>query len=302
MRADALPIMFPAFLTTILFSISAITANRSVSQLGSDLANASRLAFAAVVLGAGAFWLWEFPGLAIILIFVISGVVGFGFGDIGVFYALPRLGSRLCILYTQCVAAPIAGLIEWFWLGTELTSTQVFWSCLTLVGVVIALKPTEAKNFDRKKWLSGSLFGLLAATGQAGGAVISRYGYNLLESSQEELPAISAAFLRVSGGLVVAAIAFFLLHKKRNITLNRSIGAFIILNAMAGPVLGVSCYQWALSSQPSFIVLPIVALCPIVVIPFAMIWENDKPSLQSLLGALLAVASAIFLTLATLNS
>jgi drug/metabolite transporter (DMT)-like permease len=71
---------------------------------------------------------------------------------------------------------------------------------------------------------------------------------------------------------------------------------------MAGPVLGVSCYQWALSSQPSFIVLPIVALCPIVVIPFAMIWENDKPSLQSLLGALLAVASAIFLTLATLNS
>ncbi len=292
--------MFPAFLTTILFSISAISANRSVAQLGSSLANVSRLIVATVVLGAGALWMWEFPGLMIVLVFFLSGVVGFGFGDIGVFYALPRLGSRLCILYTQCVAAPIAGLIEWLWLGTELSMAQVFWSCLTIVGVVIALRPTDAKNFDKERWLSGTLFGLLAATGQAGGAVISRYGYNCLESSGGELSAVSAAFIRITGGLAVAAIAFLLLYQKRKITFNRTVAGLIVLNALAGPVLGVSCYQWALSAQPSFIVLPIVALSPIVIIPFARIWENDRPGWQSLLGALLAVGAAIFLTLSTL--
>lgn len=292
--------MLPAFLTTILFSVSAIAANRSVAQLGSDLANLSRLMVATLLLGAVALWVWEFPGLIIILVFFISGVVGFGFGDIGVFYALPRLGSRLCILYTQCVAAPIAGLMEWLWLGTELSASQIFWSCLTIVGVVIALRPADAKHFDKERWLSGTLFGLLAATGQAGGAVISRYGYNLLESSGGELPAISAAFIRVTGGLAIAAIAFLLLHRNRKITFNRAVAGLIVLNALAGPVLGVSCYQWALSAQPSFIVLPIVALSPIVIIPFARIWENDRPSMQSLLGALLAVGAAIFLTLSTL--
>ena len=42
-----------------------------------------------------------------------------------------------------------------------------------------------------------------------------------------------------------------------------------MVNTLGGPVLGVSCYQWALSTTPSGIVLPIVATVPLAVIPFA---------------------------------
>jgi drug/metabolite transporter (DMT)-like permease len=298
--------MFPAFLTTILFSISAISANRSISQLGSNLANVSRLLIVTLILGCIAAIMGIFPGWQIFGIFFISGIVGFGFGDIGVFYALPRLGSRLCILYTQCVAAPIAGIIEWLWMGTSLSSMQIVWAICTLIGVAIALDPKKARHFNKEQWVSGTLFGLLAAFGQGAGAVISRYGYDMAAAQQETLTPMSAAFFRIIGGLIIAALAVFVLRRKTQTKkrvpsiFTKSILLFILLNALAGPVLGVSCYQWALATRPSFVVLPIVALAPIVVIPMSMIWENDRPSITSIAGAVFAVVSAIFLSLATL--
>jgi len=60
-------------------------------------------------------------------------------------------------------------------------------------------------------------------------------------------------------------------------------------------VVGVACYQWALASAPSGVVLPVVALCPVVIIPFSARFEGDRPKARSLWGAGLAVASAIAL-------
>lgn len=298
--------MFPAFLTTILFSISTISANRSITQLGSNLANVSRLFVATLVLACIAAIIGIFPGWQIFGIFFVSGIVGFGFGDIGVFYALPRIGSRLCILYCQCVAAPIAGIIEWLWMGTSLSTMQIVWAICTLIGVAIALDPKKAKHFNKDQWVSGTLFGLLAAFGQGAGAVISRYGYNMAAAQQETIPPMTAAFFRVIGGLLIAALAVWILRSRKKAKrpipsfVSKSILLFVILNALTGPILGVSCYQWALATRPSFVVLPIVALAPIVVIPMSMIWENDRPSITSIMGALIAVVSAISLSLATL--
>jgi drug/metabolite transporter (DMT)-like permease len=302
--------MIPAFLTTLLFSLSAISANRSIAHLGSNVANASRLCLAACLLGIVAAIIGEFPGSRVFWIFFISGIIGFGFGDIGVFYALPRLGSRLCILYTQCVAAPIAGIIEWLWLGTSLSGMQILWAVVTLVGVTIALDPMHARNFKRDQWLSGTLFGLLAAFGQGAGAVVSRYGYNVATEQAETIAPMTAAFFRVLGGVVIAILALWVLRGPRPKDAkmvkaapkwNRMVILFVVINALSGPVLGVSCYQWALAVRPSFVVLPIVALAPIVVIPMSMLWENDRPSPRSLAGALIAVIAAIMLSLATLG-
>ena len=40
----------------------------------------------------------------------------------------------------------------------------------------------------------------------------------------------------------------------------RSAWGWVILNSLAGPTLGVGCYQWALATQPSGVVLPIVSV------------------------------------------
>lgn len=301
--------MIPAFLTTILFSLSAIFANRSIQQIGSDLANTCRLTLAALILGVVAWVIGEFPGATIFWIFFLSGVIGFGFGDIGVFYALPRLGSRLCILFAQCVAAPIAGVIEWAWLGNQLSGIQILWAVATLLGVCVALDPLRAKGVNKSMWRSGVLFGLLAAVGQGGGAVVSRYGYDIAAQSSEEIPALTAAFFRVIGGVLIAALALWILRDRspekpraaRVVLRDKKTLWFIVANSLAGPVLGVSCYQWALAVRPSFVVLPIVALTPVVVLPMSMLWEGDRPSIVSLCGSTFAVFSAVMLTVATLG-
>jgi drug/metabolite transporter (DMT)-like permease len=59
----------------------------------------------------------------------------------------------------------------------------------------------------------------------------------------------------------------------------------------------VSCYQWALATAPSGIVLSVVATLPLVVIPFSWRFEGDRPGLQSVIGGVIAVAGVIALML-----
>jgi drug/metabolite transporter (DMT)-like permease len=68
-------------------------------------------------------------------------------------------------------------------------------------------------------------------------------------------------------------------------------------NGLAGPVAGVGCYQWALATTPSGIVLPIAATTPLLSIPIAFWLEGDRPTRRSLVGGVMAVAGCIVLTI-----
>jgi drug/metabolite transporter (DMT)-like permease len=72
---------------------------------------------------------------------------------------------------------------------------------------------------------------------------------------------------------------------------------WVLLNGLTGPALGVSCYQWALKTAPTGIVLPIVAITPIVIIPFSRYIEGERPTWRSLAGGLVAVIGAVLLAL-----
>jgi drug/metabolite transporter (DMT)-like permease len=71
-----------------------------------------------------------------------------------------------------------------------------------------------------------------------------------------------------------------------------------VLNALCGPTLGVGAYQWALNVDdlPAGIVLSVVALSPLVIIPFAMKFEGERPSVRSVLGSVVAVIGVIIMT------
>jgi len=77
----------------------------------------------------------------------------------------------------------------------------------------------------------------------------------------------------------------------------RRVWPWILLNSLAGPTLGVGCYQWGLQSAASGVVLPIVATTPLVVIPFAYFLDGDRPGARSLVGGMVAVAGVVGLTL-----
>ncbi len=297
--------MLGAFLTTILFSLSAIFANRSIRAVGLTRANLGRLVFALLVLGLYAHTRGQGFSGAGLNWFLLSGIVGMGLGDVAFFYALPLLGSRLSILITQCLAAPIAMLTERLWLGTTLTAPQLLWGFVILTGVAVALMPSRTHPPRVPIRAAGFIFGLLSALGQGLGAVLTRKANALATLAGENIDGITAAYQRIAGGLLITVLYFIfraLLRRHTTPEVARPIALrswlWIPANAFCGAILGVSAYQWALATTPSGIVLPIVACTPLVVIPLSYWIENERPTPRSLLGGVIAVAGCIALTLA----
>ena len=296
--------MLASFLTTIFFSLSVIFAARTVRMLGGPRANLARICLATVLL---AVWAHAFgSGLRgeSLPWFFLSGVIGFGLGDMALFGALPRIGPRLAILLTQCLAAPIAAVAEWAWLGTTLRALDLACAAVILAGVAVALAPDRGLGVDRRTFWIGALFGVGSALGQAFGAVVSRKANDVAALTHFPIDGGTAAYQRAIGGLLLTAVAFWLMRKSRAADDAvrppgswRAAWPFVVANALAGPAIGVGCYQWALRTTPSGIVLPIIATSPLVTIVLSFFLDGLRPTRRAVLGGLLAVAGAVALKL-----
>jgi drug/metabolite transporter (DMT)-like permease len=307
--------MLASFLASFFFALNATCASHSVRTLGPARANLGRLVVATVMLGTFAHAFGGGFSSASVPWFLLSGLIGMGLGDLGVYGALPLLGSRLTVLMTQCLAAPIAALGEWLWLGTRLTAAQIAWGLLILAGVAVAITPSKSSPPRVRVRPVGFLFGLLAAAGQGLGALVSRKGVNVAElageAAQNATFGLTAAYQRIFAGLLFTACWFFAFHllgrrpfaslpepKDGVLGLPGRAWGWMIANGMAGPVLGVGCYQWALATTPSGIVLPIAATAPLLAIPIAFWLEGDRPSRRAIIGGILAVGGCVALTAA----
>lgn len=304
--------MFAAFLTTIFFSISIICGGRSAKMIGGSEANFWRLTFATIFLS---FWALSFgQGISgdTFPIFVWSGVIGIGIGDVALFQALPRLGSRLTLLLVQCLTAPFGAAIEWLWLRTPLSVAQIVCGGIILAGIAVSLAPGRLAHMEKKQLGPGILFGVLAALGGAIGAVLSRKAYAVIHDEGPHIDGATAAFQRLLGGLLVGGIALLIVKwraVKGHFTFDREnptlpsrekwkrAGPWILANSLAGQTIGVSCYQWAFQTTPTWVVLSIVATAPLVAIPFTMVMEKERPSLHSIVGGAIAVLGVIALAL-----
>ncbi|MBM30826.1 MAG: hypothetical protein CMD77_07940 [Gammaproteobacteria bacterium] len=296
--------MTAAILATLLFSLSAVSGKRLSHHLSGVEANFWRFLLAAFLLGAYAHSFGLGLGGGALGMFFISGIIGFGVGDYGLFRAYPILGSRLTMVMTQCLAAPFAASIEWLWMGETLSFGQVLAGTAILVGVALALAPSETTDVDRKHWKAGILWGLMSAFGQGFGAVLSRKALSLVEAGVT-VDGLSQAYQRVLGGLTVMAVLllFRKMRLRNGATIRTEVAltpvtikllvALIVANTLCGPTLGVGAYQWALSSLPSGIVLSVVALSPLVIIPLAMKFEGERPTLRSIIGSVVAVAGVV---------
>jgi len=302
--------VFAALLCTILFSISVICGHRSARLIGGTEANFWRITVATLFLGI---WAYGFgAGLtgSAFPVFLLSGVAGIGLGDVALFQALPRLGPRLSSLLVQCLTAPCAALIEWLWLGTTLTNSQVLYGLVVLAGVGLALAPGEHMSLTRRRLIIGTVASLIAALGGAGGAVFSRKAYVIVHASHESIDPFSAGFQRLGGGLFIAGICLLFVKRGEIVRLFkrqppeiqtskldtrpspskwRRVWPWVLVNGLAGQTLGVSAMQWALETTPTGIVLAIIAITPIVVIPFAILTEGERPTARSLAGGVVAV-------------
>ena len=155
--------MLGAFLTVILFSFAAISGRRLTHYISGTEANLTRLLFVAMVLGVTTYWLRSTISLAAFPYLFASGCVGFGIGDLSMFQAYPRIGTRRTIVLIQCLAPPFAALGEWAWLGHAPTWTQAICGLVILAGVGIALMPGKADAQPTHGLTAGICFGVVSA-------------------------------------------------------------------------------------------------------------------------------------------
>ena len=259
-------------------------------------------------------------------------MIGFGIGDVALFLAYYRIGARLTILLNLCLAPVFGALGEYLWMGTGVSGFEFACIAIVVTGIILALKPD--KNHPPQihgSVAAGVCFAIVAGMGQGFGAVISRYADGVAALKDLHLHGIggglSQAFVRTLGGLLVAVLCYggyqwacarlrssmtaapgsthpAKLSPSSDAARQRARKRFypfwLVGAALTGPVIGVSCFQWALQTQKSAIVLAITATSPLLVTLMARAFEKEKTSLLATVGSLISVAGVIAICLAKL--
>jgi drug/metabolite transporter (DMT)-like permease len=232
---------------------------------------------------------------------ILGGVLGLGIGDIALFHALPRIGVGLTMLLTQCLAAPFALILEYQALGHSPNGAEMLAALVILIGVGVALgAPAEGDPADRR---TGVWLGVLSALGQACGAVSTPMTVDACQRAGETIPdGFAQAFVRLLGGVPI--VLLFLLWASRKEGLFAKIRRpyafasapwWMLMNGIAGPALGVACYQWALTKHPAALVLSVVALSPLIGLVMQWAIEGQRPSWRLWLGGAIAIVGVILL-------
>lgn len=313
--------MHAALLTALLFALTGVCATQASRLLGAGRANAWRLVIALAVLGI---WAHGFgPGLGggALRWFMLAGGIGFGLGGWCVFQSLRRIGSTLTLLVVECAAAVFATVIGWSFLGAALQPWEIVFIGLILTGVILGLAPgltiTAAVSDDipqRKVVLAGAALTTAAALFQAVSFNLSRHAFTLLKTSGEPIQPLAAAYQRLLGGFLVALVIYAISEVARHMLRHRQrlpIGApatfstsplpapvWVVLNALFGPVLGVTCMLWAISlvANPG-VVQSVAASATLLTVPFARRLENSRPRATYFIGCLLALGGIAGLVL-----
>lgn len=225
----------------------------------------------------------------------ISGLIGFVFGDLCLFLAYVRIGTRLASLL-MALAPLLTALIGWLVLGERLTGRDALGMTLTVAGIGWAV-------FERNRPSSGApepgisfvgiALGVGGALGQAGGLVLSKLGMG-------DYHPLAATQVRVMAAIVGYAVILTALRWWPRVAESVRDGRALGLSscgAFFGPFLGVTLSLFAVRHTVAGVAASIMALQPILIIPLVVILHREKVGMGGVLGALVAVAGVALLFL-----
>lgn len=223
--------------------------------------------------------------LAHFFLLFLSGTIGIGFGDTAYFNALNCIGARRTLLF-ETLAPPMSAVFALLFLKEQISTTAWLGIGLTIVGVVWVILERTADVHENFRPLRGSLFGLLAAIGQATGAVMSRAA---LVSS--EIDSLWSTLIRLLGGTI--ALFIWILLQRQSVELvkpvqNRRLFVVIATTGFVSTYLGILLQQTSLKFAATGIAQALSSTSPLFVIPLTRIL-GDRVSIRSVMGVLIAL-------------
>lgn len=223
--------------------------------------------------------------LSAIGLLCLSGVIGIGFGDTAYFEALNCLGARRALVL-EAAAPPLAAVMALVFLQERLGLGAWLGIALTIAGVAwVVVERTVAEGQPQRLW-RGTVFGLLAALGQASGVVLSRA---VLAGTTID-PLWSSLIRLVAGGLVLLVWLSLQRRTWQDLKPLRSPRFLLILTgtAFASTDLAIWLQQVSLKYATAGIAQALSATSPLFVIPIA-IAMGEKISRRAIVGVLIAL-------------
>jgi len=288
-----------ALITTVFWTITALSFETASKRIGSFHLNLLRLALAMVLLSAFSWvrrdmpfptdadqhnWIW----------LSVSGIIGFVIGDYCLFHAFVLIGARVAMLI-MTLAPVIAAVTSRYFLGDSMSSMSVMGMLITMSGIsLVIFVRIPTKNADDSHSavirlshpVKGLVLAFIAAAGQGVGLVLSKYGmagYDPFASAQ----------IRVMTGFLGFALLFTLLNRWKELPSSlhdRKAMAWLSVGSVFGPFLGVSFSLMAVQHTSPGIAQTIMSLVPVFIIPPSIFITGRFPKIREMVGALLAVA------------
>ena len=303
----------------VSWTATALFADTASHRIGALPLNFFRMALSLVLLGGflwvvcGAPWPVHADGRTWFWL-LLSGLVGYVFGDYCLFNSYVIFGSRFGQLF-MTLAPPAAGIAGWLMLSESLSWRSWLAMAVTLTGIGLTIL---ARNRDSHKLtlrlpLKGVLFGIGAGVGQGLGLVLSKVGLTHYENALAAAgagdalagggDALAASWAMPFAGTFIRAIAglfgFWLilalrreLPQLRRALHDRKGMACTGLTTLFGPFLGVSLSLMAVQFAPAGIASTLMALTPVLISPPYALIHRQKISFREILAALIAVSGA----------
>lgn len=314
------------------WTLSALFFEFAGKKIGSLIVNILRLIFAFFLLGTMLFvttgsyfpqnadantWIWM----------ILSGLVGFVFGDLCLFYSYLLITARFSQLL-MTLAPPFAAFFGWIILGETLSPMGFVGMAVTLLGISISVLKrggnntlvagagnlTVVTNCEKDSRirsileklnpnlklhlpLKGLLLGVGGALGQGLGIVLSKQGMNYYSISAQgsevaKYIPFAATQIRIITGTIGFALIILLSRRvkdfKEGIKDKKAMGA-TFAGSIFGPFIGVSLSLMAIQYTNTAVASTIMATTPIIIlIPYIILYKK-KITLVEVLGAVLSV-------------
>lgn len=278
-----------ALATAICWTFTALCWEYSTKKIGSLSVNIIKmyLAFALFTVFAWIFRNKPFPtdatGYAWLWL-SLSGIIGFVLGDLFLFYAIAIIGARTSMLIMALVP-PITAVIGFFVLSETISLQHCLGMALTHNGVVTVILTRKSGTKELKHPVKGLVYAFIGMAGQAVGLVLSKYGMG-------EYNAFSATQIRVIAGLVGFTLLLFYFKAWEQLKAAfKDIPAMKVttIGSVTGPFIGVYLSLLAVQNTSTGVASTIMAIVPVLIIPFSILLYKEKINLREIIGAIIAV-------------
>lgn len=242
----------------------------------------------------------QYASVSTVGVLLLSGVIGFFFGDWCLFKSYMVIGSRFGMLF-MAMAPMFTAFFAWIILGQELGWRPLLAMAVTLTGIsVVVLGRGKDHHLHLQLPTKGILYGIGASVGQGLGLVLSKIGLDgyehdvpqaLLSEVEGMLP-FAANMIRCLAGFACFMLLLMIRRQTdilRTSSRDRKFMTIMLIVVLTGPFIGVGFSLMAIQYTAAGIASTIQATTPILIIVPTYYLFKQPITARSVVGAVVSV-------------